>query len=726
MFHVYCRACKEGWIDGVSLLLSQTDEIPLTNTTTNETPLHAACEGNHYDIVVKLINKFPELLLMKDKLPYRGWYPIHTACAFGASDKLLEIILLGLSFITKEMSNKNTPNIQFIDAMGRSPLYIATKCGNISHIDMMTDSLRFGELQQSVPSMYAITSDNISQISVIHCAIVHKDIELVQNLLSKFPISVETSAYPSVFLLSQMLLRLSEVVDDFDKAAVSLPLNVTLCENSDGEISIITTSASFEKYRLLCNIEMSPLAMAAAIGSVEIAEILLSASARDGDGLAIRIALYLQYCEVARVLLTVGNDPTVCSAECKNLFTLPGIVLHSFTEVNLQQNNLSELPLELFQIPELKVLNVSYNNITRLPVGEATIRNTWNCERLEILDISYNKLNNLPSVIWKMPKLKCLFAHYNAIDTLEKMAEYCTELDKINISNNELEQALRCVFNAKVVNVSHNKLKSLPKKIWNLEILENLNASNNQIKEICFPNSTCSPKVDKKISFTSKGHRAIKAEGNTTFRRYISSGGYSKGMTVLNLSNNNLTSIPKEISCFAHYLYNLDISGNHIATLYISSLPPCLKYLSAKGCSIESIEINDPGNSFPCIHRNHASLENLTYLLLQDNCLCNIAFENSNFSAEKNDLKFPALKTLDLSNNRLNELDSSIGKQKSLRTLSLNGNVELKCLPLELSYLSDTLNSIVLNNLPNLSDPPKEYHTSPNKLMSFMKSRIKR
>ena len=95
IFSILYRACKAGWTDVVNFLLSQTDQVPPANTTTNETPLHAACEGNHYGIVVELINKFPELLLMKDKLPYRGWYPIHTACAFGASDEVLAELLIG-------------------------------------------------------------------------------------------------------------------------------------------------------------------------------------------------------------------------------------------------------------------------------------------------------------------------------------------------------------------------------------------------------------------------------------------------------------------------------------------------------------------------------------------------------------------------------------------------------------------------------------------------------
>ena len=288
---------------------------------------------------------------MKDKLPYRGWYPIHTACAFGASDKILEIILLGLSFITKEMSNKNTPNIQFIDGMGRSPLYIATKCGNISHIDMMTDSLQFGELQQRVPSMYAIASDSISQISVIHCAAVNNHHELLQILLDKIPLSVEVTAYPSVFSLSLMLRRLTNVVKTLNESDIFPLLNSTLYQYNDGELFVIDTTRSFEEHKTLCNIKMSPLAMSAAMGNMEMTEMLIDAGAKDDDGLAIRISVLLHYYDIAKMLLVTDNNSNVCNAnhDGKKLYVLPNIAsLYQFTKTSLKWCNLTSLPFALF------------------------------------------------------------------------------------------------------------------------------------------------------------------------------------------------------------------------------------------------------------------------------------------------------------------------------------------------------------------------------------------
>ena len=117
-------------------------EVPLANIATGETPLHVSYEGDHHDILVELIleliTKLPDLLIMKDKLLYRGWYPIHTACAFGASD-----VISGILFLNKERSKDDMTHVNLIDALHG----IATKCGNLSHINVMTDASIFNGLQ---------------------------------------------------------------------------------------------------------------------------------------------------------------------------------------------------------------------------------------------------------------------------------------------------------------------------------------------------------------------------------------------------------------------------------------------------------------------------------------------------------------------------------------------------------------------------------------------------
>ena len=743
----FFRTCKEGWIDGVSFILSETKEVPLANRITNETPLHAACEGNHYEIVVQLITKFPQLLLIKDKLPYRGWYPIHTACAYGASDKVLNVVLVGMLCLMDESLYTNV-DVRIIDELGRSPLYIAAKCDNISHIDLMTLPCLFNTLQHCVPSLYAITFSNVSQISVIHCAIAHDRRKSLQLLLDKFPLAIDLPVYPTVFLITHMLSHIQRNIKDFDSKLVIYPLlESTICERDDGKIALLSTKMVFDHYGILSNLLLSPLGMAVAMGNTEITEMLLAAGAKDDDGLALRVAIFLQYHEIARMLLITSDDTSLCLADSKKLstFTLPSRILNDFSAIDLQHNCLDSVPLALFQIPGLQSLNLSYNRLTKLPLSDIlpsdvlTLHSlgSWKCRSIEVLDISYNKLESLPAVLWKLPELIQLHAQHNSITIIKTNAEIHHWLEEINVSHNNLQSAPECVFRATMVDVSHNKLKSLPMSIWKLDGLRTLLASSNQLAEITFPKSLCNSSHNRRTSsFTSKGKRKLSAEGNPSF--FIHKKGtnevyesYLCGLSKLDLSHNKLTSFPTNLACFASNLQRLHISGNNISMLYICLLPPCLKHLDAGGCNLDWIETSYDNSSHLCCHKTHTSLSNLSYLYLKGNIFKQFTFIDDSPDADGKTLRFPELNTLDLSNNRLsNQLDGNIGLQKNLTTLILSDNPDLKFLPLELSYLSNTLTHLELHNLTGLKDPPKEYilaaSRSPIRLLSYMKSRMTR
>ena len=669
---------------------------------------------------------------MKDKLPYRGWYPIHTACAFGASDKILEANVFGLLFLKESRTKGSKLDAHFVDAVGRSPLYIATKCSNFSHIHVLTTQPLFSKLLQCAPSLYAITSGKISQVSVIHYPIAHNKVKLLSALLKTFPLAVEVSAYPSVFCVTQMLLHM-KVVKNMDDQWLQ---QSTLYQDSDGKVSLMLRSKSISQYETLCNIAMSPLAMAAAMGNTEITKILLDARAKDGDGLALRLSVFMQYYEVVEILLLAAGEPHICWANNKQLFTFPLSTneLVGFTEIYLQHNSLSSIPLALFQIPELRVLDVSSNKLTELPVGSGpSDRCDWNCPNLRTLDICSNKFCTIPGKLWRLPKLKRLYIQNNSLTEITPCVEQWNALEEIDVSYNKLKEVPEHIFKVKTVNVSFNKLEQLPQSLWTSEGLRTLNVSNNQIKEIHFSKSSCSRNADMQYSFTSRGRRAISAEGHAKFltqRKNVAS--HSEGLTKLNLSSNNLEDFPRDLVCFASNLQDLNISGNHIPTLYVCLLPPQLKQLSAKSCSLEYVGTTsgDMTRSSRCCHKSHTSLEKLAYLKLTGNKIRTMRLKSSDLVVNPNQikLKFPNLETLDLSNNQLDhQLDVNIKYQKCLNTLILSGNYTLTRLPLELSLLSNTLKLIILDDLPNLRDPPREYQTAPLKrLLSYLKSRLKR
>ena len=715
-----CRACKEGWSDGVHFMLSEMKEIPTTNQTMKETPLHAACKGNHYEIVVELITKFPELLLIQDSLPHRRWHPIHTACAFGASDKILKVLLVGiLCLMTKghEMLPGTVVHMSFIDALDHTPLYLATKCGNLSHVYLMMTSFLFDPLIKSAPTLYTIPFTT-PWPSPIHCAITHSKEELLVSLLDALPLN--RFAYPSVFALRHMIERIRKVTDN---KPINFPqLETTICESAEGELHLIDTSYAVQNYeelkcyKVLSNLKLSPLAMAAAMGNAHVAEILLNKDAKDDDGLALRLALFLQYHDIAEMILSCDNSQK-CLGSMKKLstFLLPNDILDSFTEIYLEDNCLNSIPLALFQLPKLTFLNVSNNNLVKLPVSDS-FQSGWSCINIKNINISSNKLDILPAVIWNLPNLQELHAEKNCIEEIESATEPCVYLKTINISHNKLSNVPQHVFLAEGVNISCNGLEYLPECIWKSKILTNLNVSNNQIKDVRFPKNPCN---FAGTSFTGTGRRTFASEYK---------GKSSNSLSSLDLSSNNLTSFPKDLTCFAYHLHKLNISNNPIYILYIHLLPPCIKSLSANQCSLRNINICcDDKYKKLCSHKTHTSLKNLAYLYLKGNRLNCFQF------SLKNSLIFPELVLLDLSNNLLcGQLNSSIGNQRCLVTLCLSGNHNLKSLPLELSHLSDTLSLLQLDNLPNLTNSYlREYqsHQSPAelpKLLSYMKSAMKR
>ena len=710
-------------------MLSEMKEVPTTSKTMKETPLHAACERKHYEIVVQLITKFPELLLVQDCLPHRRWHPIHTACAYGASDEILKVLLVGiLCLITKghEMMPSTFVHILSIDVLGRTPLYIATKCGNLSHLHLMMTPFLLEPLMQDAPTLYAIPSTE-PWPSSIHCAITYGREELLVSLLNALPLTV--FAYPSVFALRHMLQCIQK--DTHNKSIKFEQLETTICETSDGELHLIDISSAIsnyevlKNYKVLSNLELSPLAMASAMGNANITKLILDKGAKDDDGLALRLALFLQHHDIAGMMLSCG-DSQICLGNMKKLstFSLPSNILNSFIEIHLEDNSLSSIPLVLFQLPNLKFLNVSNNHLAELPVSNDEFLSGWTCNNIKIISISGNKLKTLPAVIWNISQLKELNADENCISEIESPANFCAKLKTINISHNRLSTVPQHIFLAEEVNISYNRLVRLPEYIWSSRTLTNLNVSQNQIEEVCFPESPCVQ--IRGMSFVAKGKKTIAHE----FKGKISKmphNTYANSLSSLNLSHNKLTNFPKQLTCFAYHLHKLNISNNPIVILYIRLLPPYLKFISANDCSLENIEIGEN----LCDHKTHTSLMNLTYLSLKENKLKWFLFSfKSDMDPKNHNLIYPELEYLNLSNNLLHDLDASIQNQKHLNSLILSGNHNLKSLPLELSHLSDTLSLLQLDDIPNLTDSYlKEYQSFQSrlpKLLSYMKSAMKR
>ena len=737
IFSILYRACKAGWTDVVNFLLSQTDQVPPANTTTNETPLHAACEGNHYGIVVELINKFPELLLMKDKLPYRGWYPIHTACAFGASDRILAELLIGTMKLCIDMPHE-LANISFTDMCGQSPFHIAVACGNMSHISLYLNPLLVEALLHFAPSLVAVHTSNVpTTCSVIHTAVLGGNSEIVHTVLGRFPQALIATAYPCKMSMGFMLEHFGLCLNSYS------PLPV-ICEQSNGQLNVVPYNEVSFQDKPFKQLPLSPLAIACALGRTKIATMLIEAGGIK-TSLPLRIAMFMKHDEIIVNLLF--HESTRLIADDKNLthFPISSVTekhVIRCTEIDLQKNTLTTLPLSFFQAPLLKHLNVSFNNLSNLPVKRQDEYSAelskwgWICANLEILDIDHNAIHTLPEVIWAIPKLKWLNASHNCLINISSSKNCSPLLHSINVSHNQLTEVPLILCFSEEVNLSFNYLVSLPVDLWQSKTIKKLNVSNNFIVKLVFSDHSTNNFISS-LSFTNIGTEICNHDNHRSLEQLDSLSSLMK----LNLSHNALRSFPIDLVCFATHLQHLDVSFNHFSSLYISMLPPYLIHLRAKKCGIMKFGITVNDTSSPedtnrqycltsavktsCPHKVHRTLQYLTSLNLSGNKLTGMQFVCEKSMAPL----YPELRSLDLSGNKLRgNFPANIQLQTYLGSLNLSDNPHLESIPMQLSLLSESLFELRLANLPKLRDPPYDYyHDMPTQnVLSYMKLRMQK
>ncbi len=127
----------------------------------------------------------------------------------------------------------------------------------------------------------------------------------------------------------------------------------------------------------------------------------------------------------------------------------------------LSYNNLTQLPVEIWQLTQLTTLNLSNNNITQLPVeiGKLTLLTT--------LYLSYNKLTYLPVEIGQLTQLTELYLSHNYLTQLPVEIGQLTQLTTLYLQNNKLTQ--------------------MPVEIGQLTQLTTLHLSDNMIENLLNP-----------------------------------------------------------------------------------------------------------------------------------------------------------------------------------------------------------------------------------------------
>ncbi len=187
---------------------------------------------------------------------------------------------------------------------------------------------------------------------------------------------------------------------------------------------------------------------------------------------------------------------------------------------------LTEIPTELWELEQLEVLNLSRNQLTTIPESITKLTN------LTQLDLSRNQLTSIPESITKLTNLTQLDLSRNQLTSIPKSITKLTNLTGLNLSRNQLTtlpESITQLTNLTGLNLSRNQLTTLPESISQLTNLTGLNLSRNQL---------------------------------TTLPESISQ---LTNLTQLDLSRNQLTTLPESITQLTNLTW-LDLSDNPLET----------------------------------------------------------------------------------------------------------------------------------------------------------------
>lgn len=187
-----------------------------------------------------------------------------------------------------------------------------------------------------------------------------------------------------------------------------------------------------------------------------------------------------------------------------NFSEIPSVlyVFHKLNSLNISSNKIRNLPIKFFNLKEIKSLNISNNLILKLPkkifeldtlrhlsvssINPEFFPNGINNFQLQTFEIDCVNTFTVPSSIFEIKSLKVL--KLEGIAELPNSIAEASNLEKLTISRSGIENLPDKISNLKFLKTLElSDLKLLvefPKVIFELESLETLNLKNSPINEL--------------------------------------------------------------------------------------------------------------------------------------------------------------------------------------------------------------------------------------------------
>ena len=365
--------------------------------------------------------------------------------------------------------------------------------------------------------------------------------------------------------------------------------------------------------------------------------------------------------------------------------------LTNLTTLNLSKNQLAQLPLDITKLTNLTTLNLSGNQLTQLQLEITKLTN------LTTLILGNNQLTQLPFEITKLTNLTTLKLFSNQLTQLPPEITKLTNITTLDLGGNQLTQLSPEIINLKNLTtllLDVNQLTQLPLETTNLTKLTTFNLSYNELTEL-------------PLEITKLTNLTMLSLGGNQLTQLPPEIAKLTKLTILDLKGNQLTELPVEIAKFKN-LTELNLGENQLTKLphEIINLKNLIKlYLWENSLTDVSPGITKltklkilslDGNQLTELPPDIINLGNLTELSLDSNQLVQLPLEITNLTK---------LKILSLDGNQLTELPHEIIKLINLKRLELIGN-QLTELPPDITNLTK-LELLSLSKNP-LKSPPIE------------------
>ena len=345
--------------------------------------------------------------------------------------------------------------------------------------------------------------------------------------------------------------------------------------------------------------------------------------------------------------------------------------LTQITEVDLSENQLVDVPVELFQLPSLDTLQLSHNKLTSLPSSD----NPWErlytshvsklkldgnrlrtlpeglfrdlANSLTKLSVECNSLQDLPPGLWIIPKLKVLKLAWNNLSRLHYLSsqQYFNDpgLTETVINSFTVDKGvLKCTQSFKNEDIEEYLIKLADYHYTVCATKFSACQFNESVMDEIMAIHHCRMRFFHQ-SRESEEHCPISnpmIQGQPLFPTNIEEESDSplsipNNLEIVDLSHNSFNEIPWDLPCIAPQLKKLNLQNNQIQVLdLVHSMPYCLESLKLDNNQISNLEKHRPmslpcghplrllalpkGNEY-CQHCKHSTLDHLRCLFLNHN-----------------------------------------------------------------------------------------------------------